>query len=103
MPSIEKGPKPAAYVVRRGRKPGVYFSWEDCKERSIDFRTPISTDIQVDFKSKQRRIIGRKERNQLYSGGLITMLTHDFLLEALRNTNRIRRPSPQVYFFNATL
>ncbi|KAG0649175.1 DNA repair and recombination helicase PIF1 [Hyphodiscus hymeniophilus] len=48
-----KRPKNVAYVVRRGRTPGIYLSWDECSEQVNGFSRPLYEGYSTQLQAQQ--------------------------------------------------
>ncbi|CAG8539040.1 33054_t:CDS:2, partial [Racocetra persica] len=74
---LEKMPKtkPGYYAVRKGRKPGIYLTWEECESQVKGFsdakyqRFSLKTDAENFINDKKETVVLDKNKIQIWTDG----------------------------------
>ncbi|CAG8821139.1 23273_t:CDS:1, partial [Racocetra persica] len=67
--------KPGYYAVRKGRKPGIYLTWEECKSQVKGFsdakyqRFSFKTDAENFINDKKETVVLDKNKIQIWTDG----------------------------------
>ncbi|CAG8844620.1 33852_t:CDS:1, partial [Racocetra persica] len=67
--------KPKYYAVCKGRKPGIYLTWEECKSQVKGFSGaehrsfPLKTDAEIFINNKKETVVLDKNKIQIWTDG----------------------------------